>query len=90
MDSQLQAMSARLDAWSAEIEALACRYRRFGAPRRFDRVMYLDELKGLHAIARERFGAYRTAEGQKRPDLEPELQIALEELATALRRRPPS
>lgn len=90
MEIQLGSMSARIEASSTRIEALSCRYRDSGVPLRFDTVMYLDELKGLHAIARSHFDAYRSAEGQQRTDLEPGLRAAWDELMTALGRRPPS
>lgn len=89
MDHALQSMNAQLDVWAMKIEALTARYQEAGVMRRFDTVLYLDELRALHAVARCNLDAFRTAGGQERTDLEPGMKAAWDELAAAIRRRPP-
>ena len=89
MDAALEPMGNQLDDWVVKIEERTARYTKPGARLRFDVVMYLDELKGLYAVARSELDAYLGAGGEERTRRAHGLQIAWDELAVAMERRPP-
>ena len=89
MRHELEVMELQLGAWSAKIGSLNAAHLQSGVHARFETVIYLDELRALHAIARSNFDRYRAAGAPERAELEPALEAAWDELATAMKRRPP-
>lgn len=90
MEYTHKSMRIQLKTWAARIEKLNTRYAKPGGQPRFDTVIYLDELKGLHAVASSGLDAAETAGDKERAPLELELKIAWDELASAMGRRQPS
>jgi len=89
VDAALEPMGNQLDDWAVKIGELTARYTKPGRELRFDVAMYLDELKGLHAVAWAELDAYRVAGVGERARRGPGLQVAWDELAVAMERRPP-
>lgn len=90
MHALVDQMEAQLAHWRVKIDHLAARVRIAGAPARFEDVMYIDELKALHAIAQSRLDEFRAATGTERALLESELKSAWDELGAAFKNPGPS
>jgi len=69
MEPSVEAMKAQLKSWSATIDDLADEMTRAGAQPGFDKVMKLDELKALRAIARTKLDEYEASGKEGRPHL---------------------
>ena len=85
MDSTVVRVKAQLASWSLKIDDLAARTQIAGARARFDDLVYVDELKVLHAIAQSKFDAFRAAQGVERAGLRTEVDGACDELAAAFK-----
>lgn len=83
MDAAVERMEAQLTHWSTKIEKLASRVQKPGAPARFEDLIYIDELKGLLAIARSKLGEFKAAEHADRARLMGDLRAAWTELVAA-------
>lgn len=91
MDATMQKMEAQLKRWNARIDNLATRTQLAGVGAGFDALLYIDELKALHAIAQAKFDAFGAAKDAVRPRLQIELDQAWRELECAFRDpRPPA
>lgn len=86
----LETMETQLGVWAVEIESLTAGYLKFGTQSRFDTLIYLDELRCLHAIARSNLDVYRTAGATERAELEPGLRADWDDLVAAMKRQPPT
>ena len=84
-------MEAQLKLWSLQIDELAVRTQMPGVRAGFEALMYIDELKVLHAIAQSKFDEFRAAGGAGQARLKTEMESACNELAAAFKiggRRP--
>jgi len=79
----VEKMEEQLRLWSLKIDRLAAKTEMAGARTGFDALMYVDELKAMHAIARSKFDEFRAANDPERARLEPELKSAWNELEAA-------
>jgi hypothetical protein len=85
MDATVGRMEAQLKRWKLKIENLAAKAHAPGGRSRFETVMYIDELKALHAIAQSRFVELQAAGDPDRARLRAEMTSPWEELAAALK-----
>ena len=84
-------MEAQLKLWSARIEHLAARTQQPGVRASFDTLIYIDELKALHAIAVAEYEAIRNAPAERRAELKAGRSGVWDDLGTALKvKRPPT
>lgn len=90
VEDTVEQMQVQLDGWAAKIDDLTAGYLKSGAQLRFNIVMYMDELRGLQVVARSQLDAYRAASIKERTHLAAGLKIARDELAGAIRCRPPA
>jgi len=89
MDSSMHKMEAQLKRWSLEIDRLAAQTQMAGVHAEFDSLLYIDELKVLHAIAQTKFDEFRVLEDTRRARLRAEMKMAWHDLETAFRKRMP-
>ena len=85
MEAAAEKMEVQLKLWRLQINKLAAMVQRPGVPAGFDALMYIDELKGLHAIAQSRFDEFRAAGSAGRVRLKAEMESALNELDAAFK-----
>lgn len=90
MEASVQKMEAQLNLWSLKIDSLAAKTHMAGARSGFDALMYVDELKALHAIAQAKFEEYRAAGEAERAHLQVTLKSAWDELDAAFKTPMPS
>jgi len=90
MESSVQKMEAQLNLWSLKIDSLAAKTQMSGLRAGFDALMYVDELKALHAIAQAKLDEYRAAGEAERAHLQVTLKRARDELAAAFETPKPS
>jgi hypothetical protein len=90
MDAALRKMEAQLKQWSLKIDILAVKTQRSGTQAGFDALMYIDELKALHAIAQSKLDAFKSAGDTERARLKAEMKSAWNELAAAFKKPQPS
>jgi multidrug resistance efflux pump len=80
MEAAVEKMEAQLKLWGLQIHKLAAKTQKAGARARFEDLMYIDELKALHAIAQSRFDEFRGAGDTERARLRAEMSSAWDEL----------
>ncbi|MFH1219695.1 MAG: hypothetical protein V1694_04505 [Candidatus Eisenbacteria bacterium] len=88
MAAAVEKMDAQLKLWSLQIDKLASKIQMPGVQAGFDALMYIDELKGLHAIARSKFDEFRefrAAGDAVRARLKAEMEGACNELDAAFK-----
>jgi len=85
METAVEKLEAQLKLWGAKIHRLAAKTEKAGVQAGFEELIYIDELKALHAIAQSKFDEFRTAGDTERTRLEAELKSAWEELDAALK-----
>jgi hypothetical protein len=87
MEAVMERMDAQLKLWGMKIFRLAARADRTGAKARFEDLMYVDELKALHAIAKSKFDEFRAAAvgDAKRTRLKAEMKVAWDDLDAAFK-----
>jgi hypothetical protein len=96
MEAAAERMEAQLKLWSAKIDHLAAKTQAAGVQARFDALMYVDELKALHAIAQAKLIEFKaailaaTAGDTKRTRLQAEMKKAWSELDAAFNNPRPS
>lgn len=90
METSVQKMEAQLKLWRSKIDGLAAEIHMAGTRSGFDALMYVDELKVLHAIAQERFDECKSAGKAERAHLQSALMSSWDELDTALMTPKPS
>jgi hypothetical protein len=90
MDPTVQKMEAQLLRWHKKIDNLAAKVQMAGVETRFDTLLYIDELKALHAIAQSKFDAFKAAKIPERERYEVEMNRAWNELDGAFRNPRPS
>ena len=78
-------MKARLKLRSLQIDELVAKTQMPGVRAGFDTLMYIDELKALHAIAQSKFDEFRAAGDMGRARLKPEMESAWNELDAAFK-----
>lgn len=84
MKTNIPKMEVQLAQWRLKIDLLAGTVHGIGTPREYDALVYIDELKALHAIARSALNEFRAATGADRQRLQPALMSAWGELKAAL------
>jgi len=89
MEAAVEKMAAQLKRWSLKIESLAAKTQGVNARARFEDLMYIDELKALHAIAHSKFDEFRAAGAPERERLKAETKRAWDELGAALKNPKP-
>lgn len=89
MEPVVKKMEAQLKRWSLKIDRLAARTQVAGVHAGFDAIMYLDELKALHAVAQSRFDEFRAVEDGRKARMLVQMKSALEELDAAFKKRAP-
>lgn len=80
-------MRAQLVRWREKIDLLAEKSHAAGRLVSFDTLLYIDELKALHALAQLRLDELTVADGVGRAELEIETATAFSQLASALNQR---
>jgi hypothetical protein len=84
MDTDISRMDAQLRNWLLKIDGLAGAVHGIGSPRVFTALVYIDELKALHATARSKLDEFHAADEAERLHLEGDLRIAWGELVAAI------
>ena len=85
MGAGVDKMEARLKLRSLQIDELVAKTQMPGVRAGFDTLMYIDELKALHAIAQSKFDEFRAAGDMGRARLKPEMESAWNELDAAFK-----
>jgi hypothetical protein len=80
----LKMMEAQLTKWRLHIARLAGAVHGVGNENDFDALVYIDELKLLHAIARSKLHEFKAAGSAERSVLEAGLNVAWSDLELAL------
>ncbi len=89
MEPAMEVMEAQLKRWSVRIDDLAAKTQVAGMHPGFNALIYVDELKVLHAIALAKFNQFKAEEDSRRARLEAEMKCAWDELAAAFDRQMP-
>lgn len=89
MEPAMEKMEAQLKRWSLRIDHLANRTQMAGVHAGFDALIYVDELKALHAIALAKFDAFKAGEDTRRERLKAEMKCAWDDLDAAFKRPMP-
>ena len=87
MKAAVEEVEAKLKLWSIKIDDLAARAQVPGAHVGFDALMYIDELKALHAVAKSKFDEFRVTGDAGRARLKAEMESACTELDAAFKTR---
>ena len=87
MNAAREKMDAQLRLWGSKIDGLAAKTQVPGFHAGFDALMYVDELKALHAVAKFKFDEYRAAGDAGRARLKAEAEGACTELDAAIKTR---
>ena len=90
MEAAVEKMEAQLKRWRVKIDNLAAKTQTAGVQAGFDALMYVDELKALHAIAQSKFDKFRKAGDTERGRLKTEMKSAWNELDAAFKKPKPS
>jgi len=90
MEAAVEKMEAQLKRWRVKIDNLTAKTQTAGVQAGFDALMYVDELKALHAIAQSKFDEFRKAGDTERRRLKAEMKSAWNELDAAFKKRKPS
>jgi len=85
MGAGVDKMEARLKLRSSQIDELVAKTQMPGVRAGFDALMYIDELKALHAIAQSKFDEFRAAGDVGKARLKPEMESAWNELDAAFK-----
>jgi hypothetical protein len=83
-------LEAQLGLWRLKIDDLVAKTQLTAVPATFDALMYIDELKALHAIAQSRFDEFRAARAPERARLKSKLKRAWKDLDVAFKHSKPS
>ena len=84
MEAAIPKMETQLRTWRSEIDRLARAVHGVGSDGEFDALLFIDELKALHAIACFKLDEYKAAEGEERRRLDSGLKGAWVDLGAAL------
>jgi hypothetical protein len=90
MDEAVEKMEAQLKLWRLKIDDLAAKTEMAGSQARFDALIYVDELKALHAIAQLKLDEFRAAGDTERKRLKAGMKKAWRELEAAFKNSNPS
>ena len=85
MEPSMEEMEVQLNVWSLKIDKLVAKTQRAGVQARFEVLMYIDELKALHAIAQSKLSECKVVEDTRRARLEAEMQSAWGDLDAAFK-----
>lgn len=85
--TSIQDRIAQIAIWGRKISELSEKAQRVGARTRFEDLLFIDELKALHAIAQSKLDEFGATTGPQRAGLEIEVQSAWVDLAAAFDRR---
>jgi len=80
LEKAIEEMETRLRLWSLKIDRLVAKTQIAGAQPSFEALMYVDELKALHAIAQSKLDEFRAAIDTERSRLKTEMRSALKDL----------
>lgn len=82
MERAVKEMEARLKHWRLKIDHLETKTQVAGVQASFEALMYIDELKALHALAQSKLDEFRAAAATdtKRARLKTEMRRALKEI----------
>jgi len=83
VDATIEKMESQLQRWGLKIRHLAAKAEAAGGQVGFDTLMYIDELKALHAIAQAKADELKTEPGIGRTRLKAELKRACSDLDAA-------
>jgi hypothetical protein len=84
MDGNMLKLEAQLRGWRLRIARLAGAVHGVGTQKDFDALVYIDELKVLHAVAWSKLDEFKVAEGADRRRLEAGLKSAWSDLEAAV------
>jgi hypothetical protein len=84
MDGNVLKLEAQLRGWRLRIARLAGAVHGVGVQRDFDALVYIDELKLLHAVAWSKLDEFKAARGGDRGHLEDGLKSAWDDLEAAV------
>ena len=80
MESAIEEMETQLRLWTLKIDHLAAETQMVGVRASFEALIYIDELKALHAIAQSKLDKFRAAPDTGRSRLKAEMTRAWEDL----------
>lgn len=83
MEEAIAAMEAQLKKWSVKINALVARTQMAGVHPTFGALMYIDELKALHALAQLKLDEFLAEEDTDNTRARAELDDAWKDLVAA-------
>jgi hypothetical protein len=89
MEPSVKKMEAQLQRWNLKIAHLAAKTQVAGVQAGFDALIYVDELKALHAIAQAKLDAFKASEDTRRTRLKAEMQSAWADLDAAFKKPMP-
>jgi hypothetical protein len=89
MEPTVEKMDVQLKRWSLMIDHLAAKTQAAGDRAGFEAIIYVDELKSLHAIALLKLDEFRAGEDTGRARLKAEMKNAWEDLDAAFKRPMP-
>ena len=89
MEQAVVTMEAQLRVWGLEIDTLVAKTQLPGSRAGFESLMYIDELKALHAVALANLLEFKASSGARRARLGAELKLAWRDLDAAFKRRLP-
>jgi hypothetical protein len=84
MEAAIPKMEKQLRSWRRTIDRLAAAVHGVGTGEQFDALLYIDELKALHAVARFRLEAFKVAGSVERALLAAGLKGAWDEMDAAV------
>jgi len=90
MEAALEKMEAQLNLWRLKIDGLAARTQVAASQAGFDALIYVDELKALHAIAQSKLDEFKAAGDPERKRRKGELKKSWRELEAAFKNPNPS
>lgn len=84
MEMAIEKMEAQLHNWGSRIDQLSAKTLTPGARTSFDTLVYIDELKALHAIARSKLDEVKASSSTENILLETEAMSAWNDLRAAV------
>jgi hypothetical protein len=85
VETAVEKMEAQLSLWNSRIDNLADKTLKAGVQARFDALVYIDELKALHAIARAKLDEFKAGSAAERVRLKAGMKRAWNELDAAFK-----
>jgi hypothetical protein len=85
----MEDLGAQLKRWSLKIDRLVDKTQMDGVRPRYAVVLYVDELKALHAVAQSKFDEFRAAGQAERTGLRAGMRSAWDDLEAAFKKPMP-